>query len=99
MNKKQHEKWLKKHGVERCSIKKLKKALGSPYSIPDYSQERKQLASNAILSDSIPSNGTIDPSTDKANFCKKNYAMIPAYNKGPIMVVSKENLKYAGKKL
>ena len=99
MNKKQHEKWLKKHGVERCSVKKLKKALGSPYSIPDYSQERKHLASVAKLSDIIPSNGTIEPSMEMADFCKKNYAMVPAYNKGPVMVVSKKDLKYAGRKL
>lgn len=99
MNKKQHEKWLKKHGVGRVHIKSLKKKLGSPYSIPDYSQERQTLRSVATLSDSIPTNGTKETSTEKADFCKQNYAMVPAYNKGPIMVVNKDDLKYAGKKL
>lgn len=99
MNKKQHEKWLKKHGVERAQIKSLKKKLGSPYSIPDYSQERRHLSTVAVLSDTIPTNGTKETSTEKADFCNQNYAMVPAYNKGPIMVVSKEDLKYAGKKL
>lgn len=99
MNKKQHEKWLKKHGVTRVRIKELKKRLGAPYSIPDYSQERRMLRTVAVLSDCIPTNGTKETSTEKADFCNQNYAMIPAYNKGPIMVVSKEDLKYAGKKI
>lgn len=38
-------------------------------------------------------NGTKSPDMSKANFAKNNYAMAPAYNKGPIMVVTKEDLK------
>ena len=81
-------KWLAKMGVAPGQLKSKKKQLGSPYSIPSY--ETKVVAE---LSNSIPSNGTKSPDVSIANFCKENYAMVPAYNKGPVMVVSKQDLK------
>lgn len=81
-------KWLAKMGVAPGQLKSKKKQLGSPYSIPSY--ETKVVAE---LSNSIPSNGTKSPDVSIANFCKENYAMVPAYNKGPVMLVTKQDLK------
>jgi|TARA_R110000851_G_scaffold39966_1_gene101064 hypothetical protein len=90
-----HHKWLKKRGLLPEQIKKRKKVLGSPNTFPDYST-----VSFAPLSNSIPANGTKNSDTSKADFCNDNYAMVPAYNKGPIMMVTKEDLKQgAGRKL
>ena len=88
-------KWLAKMGVAPGQLKSKKKQLGSPYSIPSY--ETKVVAE---LSNSIPSNGTKSPDVSIANFCKENYAMVPAYNKGPISVVTLADLKAgAGRKI
>lgn len=81
--------------MTRAQIKVKKKLLGSPNSIPDYSTP-----SNAAMSNAIPANGTKTADTSKASFAKSNYAMVPAYNKGPVMVVSKDDLKNgAGRKI
>lgn len=86
-----HETWLRKRGLSRAEVKAKKKQLGSPNTIPDYTTTR-------YTSDNIPANGTKSPDISKAEFAKKNYPMIPAYNKGPVMVISKDDVKYAGKK-
>jgi hypothetical protein len=80
-------KWLKKRGLLPEQIKKRKKELGSPNSIPDYST-----ASFAPLSNTIPANGTKETDMSKSKFCNENYAMVPAYNKGPIGVFTKNNI-------
>jgi len=93
--KEKHMKWLAKMGVAPGQLKSKKKQLGSPYSIPSYKTKAV-----AELSNSIPSNGTKSPDISKATFCKKNYAMVPAYNKGPISVVTLADLKAgAGRKI
>lgn len=92
MNKSQYQKWLMKKGLHPFQIKAKKKQLGSPIEIPDYTTHNPVKLSNSI------GNGTKSPDTSKAEFAKSNYALVPAYNKGPIMVVSKDNLKHAGKK-
>lgn len=94
IERKKHEQYLKRFGASRAQIKDARKYLGRP----DFTPELRQ--STAIkTSDKIPENGTKETDTSKAEFCKKNYPMMPAYNKGPIMVVSKEEVKTAGKKL
>jgi len=93
-NRMNHHKWLKKRGLLPEQIKKRKKELGSPNSIPDYST-----VSFAPLSNTIPANGTKETDMSKSKFCNENYAMVPAYNKGPIQPVSKNDLKQgAGRK-
>lgn len=90
-----HEKWLKKMGLTPAQVKAKKKTLGSPNKIPDYSTVEHYKMSNTI-----PANGTKSTDISKSSFCKENYAMVPAYNKGPIMIVSKEELKQgAGRKI
>ena len=44
--------------------------------------------------------GTIDHKTQMERIeVSKQYSIVPAYNKGPFMVVSKEDLKTAGRKV
>ena len=44
--------------------------------------------------------GTIDHKTKMERIeVSKQYSIVPAYNKGPYMVVSKEDLKTAGRKV
>lgn len=94
MNKEQYNKWLRKRGLLPSQVQLKRRALGSPVEFPDYSCKR-----TASLSNNIPSNGTKSFDMSKANFAKENYAMVPAYNKGPVMVVSKNDIAYAGKKI
>ena len=95
MNKAQYEKWLTKRGLNRDQIKAKKKKLGSPNSIPDY-----RVSSFSVLSNSIPANGTKSADTSKSEFAKKNYALAPAFNKGPIQPLSRNDLKHgAGRKI
>lgn len=93
MKKSQHEKWLARRGLSRVQVAAKKRSLGSPYVLPTYTREPLPR-----LSDDIPSNGTKSPDMSKANFSKENYAMAPAYNKGPVMVIGKNEIQYAGKK-
>lgn len=94
MNREQHLRWLKKKGLLPEQVRAKKKVLGSPISFPSYA-----VKATAPLSNTIPSNGTKSADTSKANFAKENYAMVPAYNKGPVMVVSRQDIQYAGKKI
>lgn len=55
---------------------------------------------NAYTSNTIPGNGTKSPDMSKAQFAKDNFALVPAYNKGPIQPMTKDDLKSgAGRKL
>ena len=95
MNKQQYEKWLRKRGVDRVTIKKRKRELGSPNSLSPLSQNTLQLASLGAL---IPPNGSKSSDSLFKEQESKKYPTMPAYNKGPIMVVSKSEIPYAGKK-
>lgn len=87
-------KWLLKMGVHPTQISKRKKILGSPNELPNLKVE-----SNAELSNTIPANGTKKTDISKTKFSRENYTSVPAYNKGPYMVVSKSELKNgAGRK-
>ena len=95
MNKQQHEKWLAKRGLTRSQICDRKKKLGRPNSLPVLHTEE-----NVPLSNVIPSNGLSKDDHEKARYARENYAMVPAYNKGPIQPVSKSDLQTgAGRKL
>ena len=59
---------------------------------PDYPS-----LSNSI---NMGNGGTIDHKTQMERIeVSKQYSIVPAYNKGPYMVVSKEDLKTAGRKV
>jgi hypothetical protein len=95
MNKDQYMKWLTKKGLNPDQIKVKKKLLGNPVQIEENIKKSKY-----ELSNKIPENGTKEVDVSKAKFCTDNYALVPSYNKGPIQVVSLEDLKNgAGRKL
>ena len=48
---------------------------------------------SASTSNTIPGNGTKSPDMSKAQFAKDNFALVPAYNKGPIGVFTKNNME------
>lgn len=48
---------------------------------------------SASTSNTIPGNGTKSPDMSKAQFAKDNFALVPAYNKGPIGVFTKNNIE------
>ena len=51
-------------------------------------------------SSNMGNGGTIDHKTQMERIAvSKQYSIVPAYNKGPYMVVSKEDLKTAGRKV
>lgn len=94
MNKSQYEKWLRKQGLLPSQVKEKTKSLGNPNSIPNYKTPEYYSLSNGI------GNGTKETDMSKSKFCNENYAMVPLYNKGPIGIVSKEDLKQgAGRKI
>jgi hypothetical protein len=95
MNKAQHLKWLEKMGVSPQQLSQKKKKLGSPNKIPVY-----KIHNSVQLSNDIPSNGTKSTDISRAQFSNMNYAMVPAFNKGPIQPMSKKDLSEgAGRKL
>lgn len=90
-----HNNWLKKHGVHPDQIKKIVKPkweynIGVSESTQLYRQTGE-----------IPPNGTRHPtaSLDRANASRDNYTIAPAYNKGGYQVISKEDIKTAGRKI
>jgi|TARA_R110002126_G_scaffold133466_4_gene277528 hypothetical protein len=87
MNKEQHERWLRKRGLTRSEVKKKKHQLGRPAKIPIYA-----VTADVPLSNVIPENGTKSSDTSKATFCNQNYAIAPAFNKGPYQPMSKEDM-------
>lgn len=71
-------------------------------SIKDDSWYRNTMSNSGVAktSDVIPANGTKSPDMSKANFSKSNFALVPAYNKGPIQPMTKNDMKSgAGRKL
>lgn len=81
----------KKLGLDRASIKKRKAKLGSAVNFPDLS-----VSSPYKLSNSIPANGTKSTEVKKSN----QFALVPAFNKGPIQPMTIEDLKQgAGRKI
>ena len=60
--------------------------------------EREQTLSNVPMSNKIGRGGTKPDNSWKIE-ASKNFTIVPAYNKGPYMVVNKSDLKTAGRKV
>ena len=88
-----HNRWLEKRGLTRDQVKMKKKRLGSPNVIPIFN-----IQDNYPMGNNIPQNGTKSPDTSLADFSRFNHPIAPAYNKGPLMVMTRETIQYAGKK-
>lgn len=83
--KEQHEKFLRKMGVHPKQIKKTKRNWVYDLSV------KKTYA----LSNDIPANGL---KKEQKVFTSDTHTSAIAYNKGPYMVVNKDELKHVGKK-
>ena len=89
----EHRKFLASKGVKPVKRRTIR---GHSSNWSDLSV--KQI--NAYTSNTIPGNGTKSPDMSKAQFAKDNFALVPAYNKGPIQPMTKDDLKSgAGRKL
>lgn len=96
-----HEKWLLKMGVHSTQLKKKKKLLGKekwPVETEDKNFLTKEAPHTVELRELVPPNGTKSVDQSKAILSNTNYTLAPAYNKGPFMVVSKQDIKHIGKK-
>jgi hypothetical protein len=95
LSKQKHEKWLREHGVHPEQIKFLKdnykKAGRSPMGPIQISHGFTRPAGN------IAANGTRSPDNSRIK-ASSSYTVGVAYNKGPVMVISKDNVQYMGKK-
>lgn len=89
----QHYKFLMRMGVHPLQIK-AKKNMSKDKWVYDISTEE-----NIPLSNCIPANGTKSVCIKKAEFSNKNYTIAPAYSKGAYQVISKEDVRTAGKKV
>ena len=102
---KKHVKYLKKLGFDVDDKGRIKLTTNGRYAIDVVSRMIKEddnvikQPTNAIpLSNKIGSGGTKPDNRWKIE-ASKNFTIAPAYNKGPYMVVAKEDIKTAGRKV
>ena len=104
---KKHVKYLKKLGFDVDDTGRIKLTKNGKYAIDVVSRMIKEdsnvitgvKAAEAIpLSNKIGTGGTKPDNSWKIE-ASKNFTIAPAYNKGPYMVVAKEDIKTAGRKV
>ena len=103
---KKHVKYLKKLGFDVDDTGRIKLTTNGRYAIDVVSRMIKdddtitgrQAAEAVPLSNKIGHGGTKPDNRWKIE-ASKNFTIAPAYNKGPYMVVAKEDIKTAGRKV
>ena len=104
---KKHVKYLKKLGFDVDDTGRIKLTTNGRYAIDVVSRmikeddthiTGKQAAEAVPLSNKIGTGGTKPDNSWKIE-ASKNFTVAPAYNKGPYMVVAKEDIKTAGRKV
>ena len=102
---KKHVKYLKKLGFDVDDKGRIKLTTNGRYAIDVVSRMIKEddnvikQPTNAIpLSNKIGVGGTKPDNSWKIE-ASKNFTVAPAYNKGPYMVIAKEDIKTAGRKV
>ena len=103
---KKHVKYLKKLGFDVDDTGRIKLTTNGRYAIDVVSRmikdddtiTGKQAAEAVPLSNKIGHGGTKPDNRWKIE-ASKNFTIAPAYNKGPYMVVAKEDIKTAGRKV
>ena len=102
-----HRKYLKKLGFDTDENGRIKLTRDGRYAIDivsrmikedDNTITGKQAAEAVPLSNKIGRGGTKPDNRWKIE-ASKNFTIAPAYNKGPYMVVAKEDIKTAGRKV
>ena len=104
---KKHVKYLKKLGFDVDDTGRIKLTRNGRYAIDVVSRmikeddthiTGKQAAEAVPLSNKIGTGGTKPDNSWKIE-ASKNFTIAPAYNKGPYMVVAKQDIKTMGKKV
>ena len=103
---KKHVKYLKKLVFDVDDTGRIKLTTNGRYAIDVVSRMIKdddtitdrQVAESVPLSNKIGHGGTKPDNRWKIE-ASKNFTIAPAYNKGPYMVVAKEDIKTAGRKV
>jgi len=94
-----HIKYLKKLGFDCDDKGRIKLTTDGRYSIDIADRTmRDNTLSDVPLSNKIGQGGTKPDNRWKIE-ASKNFTIAPAYNKGPYMVVAKEDIKTAGRKV
>ena len=97
-----HIKYLKKLGFDCDDKGRIKLTTDGRYTIDVAERtmpvEREQTLSDVPMSNKISHGGTKPDNRWKIE-ASKNFTIAPAYNKGPYMVVAKEDIKTAGRKV
>ena len=97
-----HIKYLKSMGFDCDSNGRIKLTTDGRHSINiaerTMSYERETKLSDVPMSNKISHGGTKPDNRWKIE-ASKNFTIAPAYNKGPYMVVAKEDIKTAGRKV
>ena len=91
----EHRRFLASKGVKPVKRGSVRGSSSNWYDLPVPVK-----TSVSPTSDTIPPNGTKPIDMSKARFSKDNYALVPAFNKGPIQPMSKKDLQSgAGRKV
>ena len=97
-----HIKFLKKLGFDCDDNGRIKLTTDGRYSIDiaerTMPEPREKTLSDVPMSNKIGAGGTKPDNSWKIE-ASKNFTIVPAYNKGPYMVVNKSDLKTAGRKV
>ena len=92
---KEHNKYLQSLGVDTG---KNKKDFVAFYNSDDANYSEPRTSAFYSNASSIPNNGApVEDNKDKLEV-SSGYSILPAYNKGPYMVVAKADLKQVGKR-
>ncbi len=103
MNKEQHEKWLRKHGVHPDQLKGRKKYSNKPKDFgvaKDYYGNLSNTIAPPVLVNSIWEQVRLHPESDAVMQAinEKRSRVGPAYNKGGLQLLPKKEIIYSGKK-
>ena len=93
-----HIKYLKKLGFDCDDNGRIKLTTDGRYTIDIAERTYESPKPNIKLSNKIGRGGTKPDNSWKIE-ASKNFTIAPAYNKGPYMVVAKEDIKTAGRKV
>ena len=96
-----HIKYLKKLGFDCDENGRIKLTSDGRYTINIAErtfEPREKTLSDVPMSNKIGHGGTKPDNSWKIE-ASKNFTIVPAYNKGPYMVVNKSDLKTAGRKV
>mgnify|MGYP001463481909 FL=1 len=93
-----HIKYLKKLGFDCDDKGRIKLTLDGRHTIDIAERTYETPQPNIELSNKIGQGGT-KPDNSWRIEASKNFTIAPAYNKGPYMVIAKEDIKTAGRKV